>query len=64
MDRSLWQMPAEEAFGDDAPVASEDYRALSRDPNAFDRLDLIARFTLATRDDDTAPWRDAGRAAG
>ena len=60
----LWQMPAEEAFGDDAPVASEDYRALSRDPNAFDRLDLIARFTLATRDDDTAPWRDAGRAAG
>jgi citrate synthase len=58
----LWGMTAEQAFGVDAPAISKAH--LSQGPGAADRDDLVTRFALATRDDDTAVWRDGRLAAG
>lgn len=53
----LWRMPAAEAFAATPPTLPAGSRALSEN-------DLIARFALATRDDETAEWRGGGLAAG
>jgi citrate synthase len=58
----LWGAPMAEAFAPDGPVTPE--TSWPRKRAALEPGDLLTRFALATRDDDTAHWRDAGFAAG
>jgi citrate synthase len=55
----LWGLPAREAFGETAPTTREDLRAvLLQEVDQRPQDGLIARLALATRDDDTAEWRE------